>query len=63
MATIKIDGVDYDSDSISEEAKREYGSLLFVKNEIKRLDLQIAAYKTAEIAYSNALTQAIKKSQ
>ncbi len=61
MAKITIDDVEYDSDLISEEAKREYGSLLFVKNEIQRLNLQIAAYKTAELAYSKALAQAVKK--
>ena len=60
MAKIKIEDVEYDTDLISDEAKRQYNSLLFVKNELQRLDLQIAAYKTAELAYSNALTQEIK---
>ena len=55
MATITIDGTEYDSDDISDEAKSQVASLQFVKNEIARLQAQLAVYKTAETGYANAL--------
>ena len=55
MATITIDDEEYDLDNLSDEAKQQVISLQFVQAEIKRLDAQIAVYKTASIAYSSAL--------
>tara|TARA_Y100001968_G_scaffold311467_1_gene333562 strand:+ start:985 stop:1170 length:186 start_codon:yes stop_codon:yes gene_type:complete len=55
MAIITIDGTEYDSDNFSEEAKKQLASLQFVKNEIVRLQAQLAVYKTAESGYANAL--------
>ena len=55
MATITIDDKEYDIDNLSDEAKQQVISLQFVQAEIKRLDAQIAVYKTASIAYSSAL--------
>ena len=59
MAEIKINGKDYDLESLSENAKKQIISLQFVQNEIKKLNAQIAAYKTAEVAYSKALENEI----
>ena len=55
MATINIDGTEYDSDNFSDEAKKQVASLQFVKNEVTRLQAQLAVYKTAESGYANAL--------
>ena len=55
MATITIDGTEYDSEKLSDEAKNQVISLQFVKNEIARLQAQLAVYKTAEVGYVNAL--------
>jgi hypothetical protein len=55
MATITVDGTEYDSEKLSEEAKNQVISLQFVKNEIARLQAQLAVYKTAEVGYVNAL--------
>ena len=55
MATITIDGTEYDSEQISDEAKSQVASLQFVKNEIARLQAQLAVYKTAETGYAKAL--------
>mgnify|MGYP001502208008 CR=1 FL=1 len=60
MPLIKIDNKEYDSDSLSEDAKKQLASLLFVQNEIKKLNSEIAVYKTAEISYSFALSKAIE---
>ena len=55
MASITIDGTEYDSEKLSEEAKNQVISLQFVKNEIARLQAQLAVYKTAEVGYVTAL--------
>ena len=54
MATITVDGTEYDSENISDEAKNQVASLQFVKNEIARLQAQLAVYKTAEVGYVKA---------
>tara|TARA_B100001113_G_C20550392_1_gene380076 strand:+ start:87 stop:269 length:183 start_codon:yes stop_codon:yes gene_type:complete len=60
MTEIKINGKDYDIDNLSENAKKQIVSLQFVQNEINRLNAQLAAYKTAEVAYSKAVEESIK---
>ena len=60
MPEIKINEKAYDIDSLSDNAKKQIVSLQFVQNEIQRLNAQLAAYKTAEIAYSKAIEDAIK---
>ena len=55
MATVTIDGKEYDVDSLSKEAKEQLGSLKFVQGEIQRTQAQLAVYQTAASAYSNAL--------
>ena len=59
MASIKIDGKDYDLDQLSDESKKQLSSLQFVQSELKRLNGQIAIYNTAASAYSNALKNSI----
>ena len=55
MANITIDGKDYNSDDLSQNAKEQLVSLQFVQGEIKRLEAQLAVFKTAASAYSEAL--------
>jgi len=59
MATVTIDGKEYDADSLSKEAKEQVGSLKFVQGEIQRLQAQMAVCQTAASAYSNALKNLI----
>ena len=59
MATVKIDGKEYDVDSLSKETKEQLGSLRFVQGEIQRLKAQMAVYQTAASAYSNSLKNSI----
>ena len=47
MPTIKIDNLDYDSDTLSAEAKAQLVSLQFCDQELARLQAQAAAYQTA----------------
>jgi len=59
MTTIKIDSVDYDTDTLSDEAKAQLVSLQFCDQELARLQAQTAAYQTARIAYAKALKEAL----
>ena len=55
MTTVNIDGKDYEFNNLSDKAKSTVVSLQFVQNELSRLNAQIAAYKTAEVAYKSSL--------
>tara|TARA_Y100000746_G_C15170585_1_gene312995 strand:- start:265 stop:450 length:186 start_codon:yes stop_codon:yes gene_type:complete len=55
MPAVTINGKEYQTENLSENAQNQFVSLVFVQNEIKRLEAQLAAFKTAEIAYSKAL--------
>jgi len=57
MPTIKIGEKDYDIENLNDVAKNNLASLQFVQNELKRLQAQMAALKTAEIAYSRTLQE------
>ena len=59
MPTIKIDNIDYDLDSLSNEAKAQLASLQYVDSELTRLQAQAAAYQTARMAYAKALQAAL----
>ena len=55
MATVNLDGKEYDIDSLSEEAKATVTSLQFVQSELQRANAKIAILKTAESAYVKSL--------
>ena len=59
MPTIKIDNVDYDTDTLSDEAKAQLISMQFCDQELQRLQAQAAAYQTARQAYAKALQAAL----
>ena len=59
MATINIDGKDYDLDALNDNAKQQVNSLQFVQAEIRKLEGQIAVFKTAAATYTSALKQAL----
>ncbi len=59
MAEIKINDKSYDLENLSENAKKQIASLQFVQSEILRLNAKLAAFKTAEIAYSKAIEDEI----
>ena len=59
MPIIKIDGKDYELDSLSDEAKSQLGMLQFVDAERQRLNAQTAILQTARMAYARALNDAL----
>jgi recombinational DNA repair ATPase RecF len=58
---ITIDNIEYELDSLSEDAKAQLASLNFVDQKLAQLGAEVAAMQTARIAYSNALNAALPK--
>ncbi len=63
MASIKIDNIDYDIDTLSTEAQAQLQSLQFCDSELARLQAQAAVLQTARMAYSTALKAALPVKQ
>lgn len=59
MPTLNIDNKEYDLDSLSNECKAQIESVQFCDQEIARLQAKITVYKTAKVAYSQALKAAL----
>ncbi len=59
MAIIKIDGKDYDTETLSDEAKAQLQNVQFVDQELAKLNAQAAVMQTARIAYAKALNDAL----
>ena len=61
MANITIDGKEYDTDTLSENAKAQLVSLKFCDGELQRLQAEAAALQTARMAYARALQEELNK--
>ena len=59
MATITIDGKEYNVDNISDKGKEQLQSIKFAQNEIQALEARVAVCKTAMVAYTAALKNEI----
>jgi hypothetical protein len=61
MSVVNIDGVDYEIDLLSDEAKSQLGNLQFVDAELARLQGQMGVFQTARMAYAKALGDALPR--
>lgn len=59
MPTIQIDGKDYDTDTLSDEAKKQLSALQIVDNEIRHLQIQLSIANTARGVHVQMLKAAI----
>ena len=59
MPVITIDGKEYDTDKMSDDARNQLMSLQFTDQEIARIQAKMAMAQTARIAYAKALDQAL----
>jgi hypothetical protein len=57
MTTITIDGVEYDSEKMSDVTKTNISTIRYIDNELARLSFQTATLQTARSAYANAIKQ------
>tara|TARA_Y100000766_G_C18575608_1_gene444597 strand:- start:191 stop:487 length:297 start_codon:yes stop_codon:yes gene_type:complete len=63
MPKVTIDDKEYDTDNISEEAKKQLASLQFCSSEVNRLQGLLAVTKTAQAAYTKALKDALEQTE
>ncbi len=59
---VLIDNKDYDTDSLSDEARAQLTSLQVTDAEIRRLNIQLAIAQTARNVYATALKSALSDS-
>lgn len=59
MPIIKIDNRDYDTDTLSDDARAQLLSMQFCDQELQRLQAQAAVLQTARLSYSKALQAAL----
>jgi hypothetical protein len=57
MTTVTIDNIEYELESLSDDAKAQLASLQFVDQKLAQLNAEAAAYQTARIGYANALNE------
>ena len=61
MATITIDGKEYDVDALTDEAKAQLVSVQFCDMELQRLQAEVASFQTARMQYARALQEELQK--
>ena len=63
MPTIKIDNKDYDTDTLSDDAKKQLQAIQLTDQEIQRLNIQLSIAQTARNAYARALGEMLPKTE
>ena len=63
MPTITIDNKQYDTETMSDEAKAQLASIQFVDRKIAELKAEVAAFQTARNGYARALSEILGKEQ
>ena len=55
MAKVTIDGVDYDTDTMSQESRQQLEMLMMTEQRIRQTQAELAMMQTARQTYANAL--------
>jgi len=55
VAKVTIDGVDYDTDTMSQESRQQLEMLVMTEQKIRQLQAEVAMMQTARQAYAAAL--------
>lgn len=63
MPKLTIDGREYDSESLSDQAKQQLMNLTAVDAEIRQLQVRLAIFQTARSAYASGLKGELDKVQ
>lgn len=59
MAKVTIDGREYDSDNLSDDAKQQLANVQICEQQVQRLQREIAITQTARQAYIGALKESL----
>ena len=55
MPVITVDGIEYNTEDLSENGKAQLASLQFLEVQMKKLNAEISVYQTARNSYVAAL--------
>ena len=55
MAKVTIDGVNFDTDTMSQESRQQLEMLMMTEQKIRQLQAEVAMMQTARQAYAGAL--------
>lgn len=55
MPKITVDGIEYNTEDLSDNGKAQLASLQFLEVQMNKLKSEIAVYQTARVAYVTAL--------
>ena len=62
MPKITVDGIEYNTEDLSENGKAQLASLQFLEVQMNKLKSEIAVYQTARNSYVAALKAELKES-
>jgi hypothetical protein len=60
MPKITVDGIDYNTEDLTDNGKAQLASLQFLEAQMAKLNNEIAVYQTARNAYVAALKAALE---
>ena len=63
METITINGVDYELDSLSEDAKAQIAALQLVNERLVKAEQEVAILQTARNAYAHVLQELLPSAE
>ena len=63
MPKINVDGIDYNSEDLSDNGKAQLASLQFLEAQMAKIQSEIAVYQTARHAYVVALKAELDSSE
>ena len=63
MPKITVDGIDYNSEDLSDNGKAQLASLQFLEIQLKKIQGEIAVYQTARNSYVAALKAELEKQE
>ena len=61
MPKITVDGIEYNSEDLTDNGKAQLASLQFLEVQVNKLKNEIAVYQTAKNAYVTALKAELEK--
>ena len=61
MPKITVDGIEYNTEDLSDNGKAQLASLQFLEVQLNKLKSEIAVYQTAKNAYVTALKVELEK--
>jgi hypothetical protein len=61
MPKIKVDGVDYNTEDLTDNGKAQLASLQFLEVQMRKLKNEISVYQTARNSYVSALKAELEK--